>query len=366
MSDTAPAPTVEPPRSPWERFLFEPQSVAPMVLVRIGWGAVMAIWALTLLPDIDPFLTEGALRYERSLPAGSWNLLDHISWVHAPLAACLLLVVTSLTTMVGFRTRLSSIVAVLCLISLQRTNSTIFNSGDLLLRQVGIAVALAPVGVLWSFDASRARRRGQALDTLRAPFAMRLLQLELALGYALSAWAKLRGDTWHEGTALAFALRIEDLERFAAPEWLFEQSVLLNLVTWGALAFEASFLFLVWDRRRRLWVLAAGALFHLGIDLTLDIGFFSIAIWLAYLAFLPAEVADRVVRRFDRHAGDATAPDDADAGDRDVDHDADGDADGGGVGAAPTAATPAAGGPGGEAGPADRDDQADGAGTRLA
>lgn len=293
---TSPAPPPRPP-SPWDRFFFEPQSAAPMVLVRGGWGAVMAVWALTMLPDVDPFLTDGALRYDRSLPAGSWNPLDHIDWVHAPLAACLLLLLASLATMVGFRTRLSSVVAVLCLIALQRTNTTIFNSGDLLLRQVGIAVALAPAGVMWSLDARRARRAGRPLDTMRAPFAMRLLQLELALGYALSAWAKLRGDTWHEGTALAFALRIEDLERFAAPEWLFEQGVLLNLVTWGALLFEASFIFLVWQRRWRLWVLGAGVAFHLGIDVFLDIGYFSIAIWLAYLAFLPAALADRVIAR---------------------------------------------------------------------
>jgi hypothetical protein len=290
------------PMSAWGRFLFLPQSASPMVLVRVGWGAVMAVWALTLLPDVDPFLTDGALRYDRALPAGSWNLLDHIGWVHAPLAACLLLVVASLTTMVGYRTRLSAVVAVVCLISLQRTNSTIFNSGDLLLRQIGIAVALAPAGVLWSFDAARARRRGRPLDILRAPYAMRLLQLELAIGYALSAWAKLRGDTWHNGTALAYALRIEDLERIAAPEWLFQQEVLLNLLTWAALAFEASFLLLVWDRRWRLWVLGFGVAFHLGIDLFLDIGFFSLGIWLAYLAFLPVELADRLVGRFDRAA----------------------------------------------------------------
>ena len=71
--------------------------------------------------------------------------------------------------------------------------------------------------------------------------------------------------------------------------------VLLNLFTWAAFAFEATFVFLVWPRRQRLWVLGAGVLFHLGIDTFLDIGFFSIAIYLAYLAFLPTDLADRIV-----------------------------------------------------------------------
>lgn len=300
------APTVA--RSPWDRFFFAPQSTAPMTLLRIGWGAMTAVWALSLLPDVDPFLTTGALRYERKLAPGSWNLLDHIAWEHAPLAACLLLVAASVTTMVGWRTRASALVAVLCLLSLQRTNSTIFNSGDLLLRQIGVAVALAPCGLLWSLDATRLKRRGQTPNLMRAPWAMRFLQLEVAVGYALSAWAKLQGSTWQDGTALGLALRIEDLQRFAAPDWLFEQSVLMNAFTWGTLAFESTFLLLVWHRRLRPWVLGVGVLFHLGIDLFLDIGFFSYVIFLSYVAFIPPDVADRIVAWF-RPPGTAGSPD---------------------------------------------------------
>lgn len=281
----------------WERFFFKPQTTAPMTLVRIGWGALTAIWALSLLPDVDPFLTEGALRYERPAQPGGWNLLPHIGWSGAPLVLCLLLLVASLLTMVGMRTRASSALAVLCLIVLQRANTTVLNSGDLLLRQVGIAVALAPCGLLLSLDALRAQRRGERPNLLRAPYARRLLQLVLAIGYLLSAWAKARGDTWHDGSAVALSLRIEDLQRFVAPEWLFDQAIMLNLFTWASLAFEASFIVLVWPRRSRLWVLGAGVLFHLGIDIFLDVGFFSLAIFLGYLAFLPSELSQRIVDR---------------------------------------------------------------------
>ncbi|MFZ6005463.1 MAG: HTTM domain-containing protein [Actinomycetota bacterium] len=284
----------------WNRFFFEPQTTSPMTLVRIGWGSLMAMWTLSLLPDVDPFLTTGALRYERTPPDGSWNPLDWTDWVWAPLLACLLLLVASVATAVGYRTRLSAAVAVVCLIAVQRTNTTIFNSGDLFLRQIGIAVALSPCGLLWSLDAARARRAGTAAAApLRAPWGLRLLQLQVAVGYLLSAWAKLRGTSWRDGTALGMALRIEDLQRFAAPEWLFDQGGLLTLLTWATLAFECSFLFLVWNRRLRPWVLGAGVAFHLGIDLALDVGFFSLALWLAYLAFLFPDAADRVVGRLD-------------------------------------------------------------------
>lgn len=284
-----------------QRFLFEPRSTAPMTLVRVGWGAVTVVWTLSLLPDVDPFLTTGALRYDLPSPAGSWNLLQSISWSGAPLAACLVLLVAAIATMVGYRTRLSTVVAVVCLISIQRTNTTILNSGDLFLRQIGIAVALSPCGLLWSVDARRRTRASpprpaRPEELWRAPWALRLLQLEVTVGYALSGWAKVRGSTWRDGSAVARALRIEDLQRLAVPEWVFS-SGLLTALTWATLAFEGAFILLVWSRRLRPWVLGVGVTLHLGIDLFLDVGFFSWAMWLAYLSFVFPGVADRVVAR---------------------------------------------------------------------
>ena len=293
--------TTSPPMSPWDRFFFRAQSTAPMTLVRVVWGATAVVWAISLLPDIDPFFVEGDLMYERNLQRGAWNVLPHLP-DGAGLVACVLLLVAGAATMVGWRTRLSSLVAVLMLLVLQRANTTIFNSGDLLLRHIGICVALSPCGLLWSLDARRDRRKGRRRNVLRAPYGMRFLQLSLALGYFLSAWTKSRGPAWQDGTAIAYSLRIEDLQRFVAPEWLFDQAILLNLFTWATLAFEATFFALVWNRRLRPWVLATGVALHLGIDIFLDIGFFSIAIYTAYLSFLPDDVADRIVGRFDERA----------------------------------------------------------------
>src|SRR4051794_24188337 len=82
MSATAP----DTSRSMVDEFLFAPQSTAPMTLVRVLWGATAALWALSLLPDVDPLLTTGKLRYPHQLGKGSWNLLDHIGWSGAPAA----------------------------------------------------------------------------------------------------------------------------------------------------------------------------------------------------------------------------------------------------------------------------------------
>ena len=288
--------------SAWDRFLFEAESPSPLALLRVVWGVLATLWAISLLADIDPFMTRGELYYGGSNATAYWNPLEWTHWHQAPMAVCILLIVTGITTSIGLFSRASSLIAVLCMLSLQRTNPIVMNSGDFVLRHVGIAVALGPSGLLLSLDALRARRRAKAKGEelpapRRAPWALRFLQLDIAIGYFLSMWPKLRGDTWHDGTAMGLALRITDVQRFAPPQWLFDQSLFLNAVTWGTLAFEASFLFLVWKRRWRPWVLGVGILFHLGIDVFIDVGFFSYAMVASYIAFIPADVADRIVDR---------------------------------------------------------------------
>lgn len=46
---------------------------------------------------------------------------------------------------------------------------------------------------------------------------------------------------------------------------------------------------------------------HLGIDLFLDIGFFSYAVLLAYIAFIPPDVADRLLARLRSATGVGSA-----------------------------------------------------------
>ena len=224
--------------STWDRFLFEAESPSPLALLRVVWGVLATVWAISLLSDIDPFMTRGELYYGGSNAIAYWNPLEWTHWQQAPMAVCILLIVTGLTTSIGLFSRASSLIAVLCMLSLQRTNPIVMNSGDYVLRHVGVAVALGPSGLLLSLDALRARRRatakGEELPApRRAPWALRFLQLDIAIGYFLSMWPKLRGDTWHDGTAMGLALRITDVRRFGAPQWLFDQAVLLNVVTWG-------------------------------------------------------------------------------------------------------------------------------------
>jgi hypothetical protein len=46
---------------------------------------------------------------------------------------------------------------------------------------------------------------------------------------------------------------------------------------------------LVWNRRWRFWVLAAGVVMHVTMMVSMNVGFFSLAMFVLYLAFVPAD-----------------------------------------------------------------------------
>ena len=90
--------------------------------------------------------------------------------------------------------------------------------------------------------------------------------------------------------------------------------VLSNLFTFGTLAIEASLAILVWNRRARPWVIGAGVLMHGLIAINIMIGFFTMAMFVAYLAFAPPDTMERLIVRLRvrlssrRAAGEAGQP----------------------------------------------------------
>ncbi|HEX2027866.1 MAG TPA: HTTM domain-containing protein [Nitriliruptorales bacterium] len=282
----------------WDRSLHIPVSTAPLAFVRIALGLVLTGWTLALAPDLRTFFGPAGMLPAQPGYRYRFGLLALWNSDAAVIALWVALLVASLCLTVGLGTRLAALVAFLAVLSFQRRNPWVFNSGDLLVRQLTFFVALAPAGAALSVDRWLRHRHRFWDHPRRAPWPLRLIQLNLALGYLLSVWGKLRGDTWNDGTAIGYALRIGDLQRLPAPGWLTDLPVAVNVLTWGSLTVELAVALLVWNRRLRPWVLAAGGLLHLAIDVFLEVGFFSYAVLAAYLAFVPPDVADRRVARW--------------------------------------------------------------------
>lgn len=280
----------------WNRFWFEPQETSTVALFRIAFGLVTTLWTLSLMPNLLNFFGANGVvpDYPREGVMG-WGLLavsDNPGWVGVVFAATL---AGSLALTVGLHSRLAAVVVLIGLVSFVRRNPWVFNSGDALLCNLAIYCVLMPTGVALSLDRLRTAPGRFWEFPARAPWALRLAQIQLSVIYLATVWEKLQGETWRTGTAVSYSLRYATDERFPVPAFVTNSPVLVEILTFSTLAIEVAIGVLVWKRALRPWVLALGVSLHLGIEVSIYIGFFTAAMFVTYVAFVPPDTARRLI-----------------------------------------------------------------------
>jgi len=274
----------------WDRFWFRDVETSTLALFRVAFAVVVLAWTISLAPGLYSFFgDDGILPGHPDGGLGSWGLLQLSSSAAAVTALYLVLLVGAVCLAVGFKTRLAAVVVFVCLVSFARRDPWVLNSGDLLIIVLAFYLMLAPSGAALSVDRWLQARRQFWEFPRRSLWPLRLIQVQVSLLYFFAVWAKLRGETWNDGTAVSYAFRIEDLERFPVPGFVTDSLLLVNLLTYGTLAVELALAILVWNGKLRPWVLLLGVALHLGIDYAVRVGFFSFAALAAYVAFLPPE-----------------------------------------------------------------------------
>ncbi len=278
----------------WNTFWFRPEPIFTLGLVRMVFGLVVAAWTLALLPDLyQLFGTEGVLPQHPHFEY-EWSVFAIWPGDTALLVGWIVLLVASLVLAVGWHSRLAAVVVFVLTQSFIRRDPFVFNAGDAIVVLVALILALSSCGAAVSLDQRRRTGSFWSAQT-RAPWAVRLLQVQLTLIYVVSVQAKLAGDTWLEGSAVSYAWRTDGRWAFLpVPEWLAANAFVVNTLTWATLIVELAIAVLVWNRRWRFWVLAAGVVMHLAIMINLNFGFFSLAMFVLYLAFVPSDVAERL------------------------------------------------------------------------
>jgi hypothetical protein len=282
--------------SGWQRFWFDPQQTSSLALFRIAFGLLATAWTATLIPDMDAFYgPDGILPKKPASGPGGWGILGLSDSQALLIVVFVATLCAALALTVGLFTRLAAVVVWIGIVSLEHRNGLVNNSGDGVIRDLAFLCALSPAGAALSLDRLR-KAPGRFWEfPARAPWAWRLIQIQLSVGYLSAVWCKVRNEVWNNGTAVSYALRMEDLRRLEVPAFVTHSVLLTNMLTFGTLAVELSLGVLVWNRRARPWVLAMGVCLHLGIDAALVIGFFSYAMLTAYLAFVSPETATRFI-----------------------------------------------------------------------
>jgi hypothetical protein len=278
----------------WRNFWFREEPAYTLGLVRIAFGALTVGFTAALLPDLnDLFGTNGVVPTPPSIRNG-WSVFQVWPSDHALLVGWAVLLVSAVALTVGWHSRLAAILVFVLIVSFQRRDPWMWNSGDTLIRLEAFFIAIAPSGAALSLD--QRRRTGAFWSAQSRPrWPLRLMMVQLSLIYLATVQVKMMGQTWGEGTAVSYAWRSEaPWVLLPVPQWLSTNLLITNVATWSTLVVEVAIAVLVWKRRWRPWVLAVGVGLHLSIMVTLNVGFFSLAMFVLYLAFIPPEATQRL------------------------------------------------------------------------
>ena len=285
----------------WNEFFFAPQPPTAISLFRVLYGMLLIANLTFLRPDWLAWYSEHSwvtlptmLKLE---PVPRLNLFTVIPrddrWVEA-LFWIFLASAVSLT--VGFLTRTSSVIAFLCLTSIQQRNLFITHSGDTFLRVAGFFLMFAPAGAALSIDRMLRVRKGKEGPEIqpKPPWAQRMIQIELALLYFVTFWWKSTGATWVNGTAVYYLNHLAEYQGLPVPSWL-QHPIFEKLGSWLTLAIEFSLGLLVWFKELRYPVLLLGLLFHLFLEYRLDVPLFQWTVLSAYVLFIDPRDLDRAL-----------------------------------------------------------------------
>ena len=278
----------------WNRWWFPESDGLDLAVCRIlAVGSLLFVF----LPFFMPSPSEHIALIER--PGGfdhpQWMIrflagvvpADSSLWPHLVRGAFAIAIGAGLTTLIGLRTRASAALLTLAtwfLVSHDGSYGEIHHP-EIVLSMFLLFLALSPSGRRFSIDA---RLRGRAKGTTdRAVWPLKLTQVLLAWTYFSNAAAKLlySGIEWMNGHTLQHSMLYSSLQWGRPLGFRLAQHhdicVALSVAT---VAFELLFPLALFVPRSRPALLLAGAVFHVVLYFTMNIGFFQNVILYAVFA----------------------------------------------------------------------------------
>lgn len=217
---------------------------------------------------------------------GTWPFQAALFLLAAAAAVCLL---------VGYRTRLASLVSWLLLISLHSRNVMVLDGGDIYLRCLFFWCLFLPWGARWSIDS---RRPGAEPEQDHRYFGPGVLgyTLQLSLIYWVAVLLK-SGHPWRgDGSAVYYTLMVDQLTTPLAA-LLLAQPALMRFLTFATLWFELLGPFLYWlPGWFRLLGVSGFVAMHLGFAAFMHLGVFGWIAVCSHLGMLPPQFWERCER----------------------------------------------------------------------
>jgi hypothetical protein len=275
----------------WSQVFHAPENTLTLAIFRVAFSSLLLVNACSLWRAAEfCFYPDGSLALEDQKPVfknTTWSLFNLLPPTRGAVHIVLLLHFAGvLGLLFGLYTQLSAALVFITLTSLHSRNVYMVNGGDTLQRLLSFFLIFSHAGGAISVDAWI---KG-ASETMADPWALRLMQVLVAIVYLRTTYWKLRGATWRAGSATYYAMNLRDYQRRKLPQWLARPG-LYRAATYGTLVLEGALGALLWFDPLRYPLLVAGLVLHLGLQCFMRTGLFQWTMLTSLLLFLkPADL----------------------------------------------------------------------------
>jgi hypothetical protein len=284
-------------RQRFDHFWMKPHDLRILDVIRRGYGLLLILYVVMLWPDRHRFFGTGSWvppeTGRQIVDPDTFDLYSYLPDYPIVITLVLLLVgLCGVCLIASCFPRPCAALTMFLLTSVQHANVMLFDSEDVVFRLFAFFLVFVPP---WRRLKKAATCGASSPDALASDargypaWPLRFFQLQLCIIYLAAGIQKSSGAEWIDGTAIYYALRLDDMTKFPLPEFMTEKIVWSRLLSWSTVAFEILFPFLVWTRRLRwpcLWV-AFG--FHLGTEYALNLHLFHPIMMLGLLSFVKFE-----------------------------------------------------------------------------
>jgi len=279
-------------------FLFSPDSIEWLTILRIGLGLEIALYALSLRADwarifassstgfLNREFTEAVLSSQKALvPRIGWLIWlgERVGLSEQTTLATLwlLLFAVGCFLVAGLYCRSAALVAWLLHLSAAKSGEYLAYGMDnfLTIGLFYLMIAPLPDGLALDRKLWRVRPR----DPEVVGFFRRVLQLHLCVIYFFGGITKCLGAGWWTGDSMWRALTRPPFDLIANQTLIHWKPVLLVLVI-AVCLLELTFPILIWPKKTRLFCLSAIIGMHIGIGVTMGIHLFSLVMIVLDLA----------------------------------------------------------------------------------
>ncbi|MET9576438.1 HTTM domain-containing protein [Streptomyces massasporeus] len=298
----------------WDLLTGRPVSLYAAAVLRIGYGLLYLVFLLREFPHRDEIWGPGSAW----TPALARELFEQTGWVSvlalSDSRACfelcyVLALVTSALFMLGWRTRLVSVLFAVVVTSFHARAIFMTDGGDNLVLLMALYLVLTASGRRWSLDARRHRRKPAPAGSAPQPpgnalarqlrdsrttlvtavhnCGMFLIAAQVCLLYGSAGLYKVQGSTWGNGTALHYALNLELFRPWPVlSHFVDEHTLLIAVAGYLTVLLQVAFPFVLFGRLKYP-VLTMLLGMHIGIGVLMGLPLFSGAMIVADAVFLP-------------------------------------------------------------------------------